>query len=131
MNRLSCLILFFFLITGCGEGAKQLNFKLKSDNVCVYINDKSLESPKRIYLYMGEINSKKPFETSYDRLYESVAIPTSDKNCIMIPRQEFKVNVGYIVTLDTGSIFNARICMVKKGNLIEIAELKNDDNKCY
>lgn len=121
------------LLNGCSQGPLPLEVTLHQDYVCAFTN----KPPKTSYptdnsflIYMGKVDSKNAYKSSYEKFYPSDPLPIEEKDCVKIPLKEFEKNVVYDITLDTYKTFDTRICVVEHNNKLEIREPEPGETTC-
>ncbi|MBJ8481354.1 MULTISPECIES: NF045616 family extracytoplasmic (lipo)protein [Acinetobacter] len=128
------LFIFIFLayLTGCNPQSKGLEVKLNQGDLCVFTNN-----PKTDYgidntflIYLGRIDYSKDFKSTYEKLYSNTLLPIDEKNCIAIPLNEIERNIAYEIVLDTNKSVHTSICVMDKGNKLEVKYLEQGKSTC-
>jgi hypothetical protein len=132
MNKYTLFIIVFACLTGCNPQSKGLEVKLNQGNLCVFTNNsKTYYAIDNTFLiYLGKIDYNKGFKSSYEKLYSNAPLPIDEKNCVTIPLNEIERNIVYEIVLDTNKSFHTSICVMVKGNKLEVKYLEPGKSTC-
>lgn len=126
------LFIFLAYLTGCNPQSKDLEVKLNQGDLCIFTNN-----PKTDYgidntflIYLGKIDYSKDFKSTYEKLYSNTPLPIDEKNCVTIPLNEIERNIAYEIVLDTNKSFHTSICVMDKGNKLEVKYLEPGKSTC-
>lgn len=113
---------------GCKQLDSDLNVKIINTNLCVFTNESKNYGKDNYLVHMGKFDSSKEYKSEYDRSYESINLPTDEKNCALIPLNKIERNVVYLVNLSTlNKVFSSQICVIDKDR--DLIILKVDAGK--
>ncbi|ENW80542.1 hypothetical protein F909_01828 [Acinetobacter sp. ANC 3929] len=131
MNKYT-LFIFIACLTGCNPQSKNLEVKLNQDNLCVFTNNSKTYYgiDNNFLIYLGKIDYNKGFKSTYEKLYSNAPLPIDEKNCVTIPLNEIERNIAYEIVLDTNKSFRTSICVMDKGNKLEVKYLEPGKSTC-
>ncbi|ENX34301.1 hypothetical protein F889_02065 [Acinetobacter colistiniresistens] len=131
-SKILFLLIIAFSIASCNQGPRPLEVTIHKDHLCAFTNNsKTYYGIDNTFLiYLGKIDYKKDFKSTYEKLYTNTPLPIDEKNCVAIPLNEIERNIAYEIILDTNKSFHTSICVMDKGNKLEVRYLEPGKSTC-
>lgn len=126
------IIIISITISACSQGPRPLEAVIKKNNLCVFTNNPKTYASfdNSVLVYLGKIDYTKEFKSTYKKLYTKAPLPIEETNCVAIPLEVIDKNVPYEIVLETNKSFHARICIIDKGNRLEVKHIEAGKSAC-
>ncbi len=124
------LIIVFALIA-CNKQSEELSTKIKDANLCVYTNESKNDNKVSFLVELAKINFTQDYKTIYEKSFDNVDLPITEKSCVLIPLSNFEKNQPYVITLGTiNHTYRARICVIENNNQKIIKSVEDGKDSC-
>lgn len=121
-------LLFLLIISSKALSSPTLPLYMivKNKDLCVFTRDKNSKPYENGFtLYMGTMDSKQGYKTSYEKSYKNIKVPTEENNCLTIDNSKFTQQIPYSINLDMNKTYSRRVCIKNENNRMKLVEAKS------